>query len=94
MRLHRRKITLNSVALRKIPMNVRMRVGGTLPLTIKLTSLRVRRYSRLGTLGTVAEQAKVQFPITSPGFQGLSQLSMESVSGTQILHTSKNIAYA
>lgn len=94
MKLHRRKTTLNSVALSKIRMNVRMRVGGTLPLTIKLTSLRVRRYSRLDTPGTVAEQAEVQFPITSPGSQGLAQLSTASVSGTRILHTSKNTAYA
>ena len=40
-------------------LNVRMRVGGTLPLTIKLTSLRViRRCSRLDLPGTVAKASR------------------------------------
>ena len=56
-----RKSALNAMALSKMRMNVRMRVGGTFPLTTKLTFCRViKRLPRLETPDLVAEGADVR----------------------------------
>ena len=55
-----RKSTLNATALSKMSKNIRMRVDGTLQLTIKLTFCRaIKRYPRPKTPDLMAVGADV-----------------------------------
>lgn len=85
---HTRKSTLNAMALSKMSMNVRVRMGGTLWLTIKLTFCRViKRHARPETLDLVAVGANV------PGSHwGLA--TFDTVSVAQTLQHSKTRVYA
>lgn len=76
------------MALSKMSMNVRVRMGGTLQLTITLTFCRViKRYPRPETLDVVAMGADVP-----GGHWGLA--TFDTVSAAQTLYHSKTIVYA